>query len=651
VENDVAGASGGLFHVAAAARIGGALFLKRFPPALRRSDDRPESSSMKRLVPLLLLPLLLVLGAAVAAPKLASEERLRAEALAALGEVAGVEPRIEGKVGFVVLPWPAIEIEGLSLGSDALASLTVPQARIVLHVMPLLTGQVRPQRIELDQPELVIANGTLRDASSFGVLVGQLGTDSRSASLRVSGGRLVVRQGDAPVTILRQVDGNISWRGGRDLAVEGSADWRGERLDTKLRFNELAALAQGQAARARLSVSGAPFAFKFDGTAKFAGEPVAEGDVSLSSTKLRDLLSWLDIDTPTREGFGPFSLQARALLDPDNAAISNARIELDGNRSEGGFTLRHDLGRIVVQGSFAAGTLDLSSYGRLAISDPDSREWSRTPIDLEPLGTLDLDLRLSVGEVRAGGSSIDHVAASALLKGGRLALTIGEAEAWNGSFRAAANIAASASGPGTDVRVELAGTDVDLETSLGDLFQLERLQGTGTFRVVLGGTGESVSDIAGNLAGSLTLNAAPGAILGIDVARVLGRLESRPLSGSGSLRGGRTPFDTLDGKATVAQGVAHIDELTVASPTVRIAVGGDISIGRRDLDLKGVASLVAPDAATGEAATSSFDLPFVAQGPWDSPFLLPDPQALIRRSGAARPLLGAEAIGAVAPAP
>lgn len=605
---------------------------------------------MKRLAPLLLLPLLLVLGAAVAAPKLASESRLRAEALAALGDVGGVPPRIGGKVGFVVLPWPAIEIEELSLGKEEFATLRVPQARIILDIMPLLTGQVRPERIDLDEPELVIADRAFPDTSPVGALIGQLGTDPRNTRLRLSGGRLLVRQGEGTLTLLQQVDGDIALRGGRDLVAEGGAEWRGQRLDGRLRVADLAGLAQGQAARARLSVSGSLFALKFDGTAKFAGAPVAEGSVDLSSAKLRDLLSWLDIDPPTQEGFGAFSLQAHALLEPGSAAVSGARIELDGNRSEGGFTVRDELSRIMLQGSFASGTLDLSPYGRLAISGPDGREWSRTPIDLGALKTLDLDLRLSVGEVRVGDSSIDRVAASAFLKSGRLALTVGEAEAWNGTFRASANIAPAGNGA-TDIRVELAGTDVDLEASLGDLFQLERLQGTGTFRVALGGSGKSISEIAGNLSGTLALNAAPGAILGIDVARVLGRLESRPLSGGGSLRGGRTPFDTLDGKATVADGVAHIEELTVESPEVRIMLEGDISIGRRDLDLKGTASLTPSASVSSARETPGFELPFVAQGAWESPFLLPDPQALIRRSGAARPLLGTEAIGVATPAP
>jgi len=68
---------------------------------------------------------------------------------------------------------------------------------------------------------------------------------------------------------------------------------------------------------------------------------------------------------------------------------------------------------------------------------------------------------------------------------------------------------------------------------------------------------------------------------------------------------------------------------------VRLAVGGQVSVPARDLDLKGVATLVS------NATANEFDLPFVVQGQWDDPIMLPDPQSLIRRSGAAAPLLDA----------
>ena len=51
--------------------------------------------------------------------------------------------------------------------------------------------------------------------------------------------------------------------------------------------------------------------------------------------------------------------------------------------------------------------------------------------------------------------------------------------------------------------------------------------------------------------------------------------------------------------------------------------------------MAGTATLLAPTTGGG------FDLPFIVQGSWDDPVVLPDPQILIRRSGAAAPLLNA----------
>ena len=68
---------------------------------------------------------------------------------------------------------------------------------------------------------------------------------------------------------------------------------------------------------------------------------------------------------------------------------------------------------------------------------------------------------------------------------------------------------------------------------------------------------------------------------------------------------------------------------------MRLAIGGQVSVPTRDLDLKGVATLVS------SATANEFELPFVVQGSWDDPIMLPDPQSLIRRSGAAAPLLDA----------
>ena len=58
-----------------------------------------------------------------------------------------------------------------------------------------------------------------------------------------------------------------------------------------------------------------------------------------------------------------------------------------------------------------------------------------------------------------------------------------------------------------------------------------------------------------------------------------------------------------------------------------VAVTARSQSKKRDLDLRGVASLVGPaDAADGVA------LPFLVHGSWDNPRLSPDGPALLRRS-------------------
>jgi AsmA protein len=139
--------------------------------------------------------------------------------------------------------------------------------------------------------------------------------------------------------------------------------------------------------------------------------------------------------------------------------------------------------------------------------------------------------------------------------------------------------------------------------------------------------------VTNTLSGTASLNAHNGAISGINVEQLLRRLERRPLSGNGDFRSGRTPFDQLALNLKIEQGQVSVDEMHLSGPAVRLAVGGQVSVPTRDLDLKGVATLASSETA------NEFDLPFVVQGPWDDPIMLPDAQSLIRRSGAAAPLL------------
>jgi len=313
-------------------------------------------------------------------------------------------------------------------------------------------------------------------------------------------------------------------------------------------------------------------------------------------------------------------------------SLSGVNVELDGNAAEGVLTYAAN-GKRTWQGTLDAGALDLTPYvSTVRVMTSGSREWDRGPMALDGLTGFEIDLRLSAGKVTIGHAKIGRTAVAASLRGGKLLVTVGEAQAYGGVIRG--SLALAKAEGGAEIKSEMQFADVDLETCLGELFGLRRIEGKGNMSFALEGAGDSVLALTRNISGTVNLGAEHGALAGVNVEQVLRRLERRPLS-PGDYRSGRTPFDKLTVALKVANGAVTVAEATLDGAAVRIAMAGTASIPTRELDLTGTAALL---NGPNEVA---FELPFVVNGPWDSPMPLPDPASLIQRSGAAAPLLNA----------
>ena len=75
------------------------------------------------------------------------------------------------------------------------------------------------------------------------------------------------------------------------------------------------------------------------------------------------------------------------------------------------------------------------------------------------------------------------------------------------------------------------------------------------------------------------------------------RLERRPLSGGGNFRSGSTPFDKLTVAVKFSDGVATAQDIHLEGPAARVTMTGTASVPAREYDMKGIASLTAPDGA------------------------------------------------------
>jgi AsmA protein len=560
--------------------------------------------------------------------------------------VTGLDPALRGDAKVSLFPSGTVTFHNVLLGDDGTGEPAVAADELTAHLryFPLLAGRIEIADVTLVRPTIRVSfepDGQSNWSGLIGSLARALQPDrERSASfseIGIKDGAVLIHNHFAGRNLIERLDGvdfQLAWPSiSRSFGAIGRFVWHDQPVEASLTLGDFLAALTGEHTGLKLRLSGAPVKIAFDGAASYQPTLKIEGTLSAESPSLREAMRWTDGSKLPFGGFGRFALRAQSEIGGGAVSLTGVNVELDGNAAEGVITISTD-GHRAVQGTLAADGLDLTPYvSGVRLTAANDRNWDELPIAIEGLTDLDLDLRLSAASIKVGTAQLGRTAVAANMRAGKLDLTIGESQAFGGIAKGSLGLA-SADG-GVAVTSHLQFADVDLQNCLGEVFGFHRLDGRGNLAVNVEGSGSSVLAVTSTLNGTASLTARDGALTGINVEQLLRRLERRPLSGNGEFRSGRTPFDQLALNLKIVQGMISVDEMRIDGPAVRLAVGGQVSVPMRDLDLKGVATLVS------SATANEFELPFVVQGPWDDPIMLPDAQSLIRRSGAAAPLLDA----------
>ncbi|TMJ05897.1 MAG: AsmA family protein [Alphaproteobacteria bacterium] len=609
----------------------------------------PSATGLMRLGLVIAAVFAAGIAALVAATALIPADTVRQAVFAEIRAVTGLEPSVRGEVAVSVFPSATVSFSDVVLGDGRSQKPALAADRLTtkLQLLPLLLGRIEPADMALTRPRLLIAlepDGRSNWSGLMATLARTLKPGSQQpervlsfSEIRMTDGAITVT--DAARGISEELSGmqvSFAWPAiARSFGATGRFNWRGETFDASANAADLLAAVSGDRSGLKLRLAGAPLKLAFDGSISQRPSLKLEGTLAADGKSLREVLRWASQQPLPGAGLGPFALKAQTTLTGGNIVLSGVNIELDGNVAEGVMALATEP-RVAVKGTLAADGLDLTPYlAAINVLRSDERDWSRGPIAVGGLSNFDLDMRLSAARVTVATARLGRTGVAANLRDGRLTVAIGEAQAYGGVLKGALVLANS--GAGADIKAQIQFAEVELESCLGELFGIRRLEGKGHLTLALEASGDSVMALTRTLAGTGTLTARQGAITGFNVEQLLKRLEQRPLSIAGDFRRGRTPFEKLDATVKIAEGTAIIEEMRVEGGAVRLALGGSAFIPTRDLDLKGTATLV---SASADAAPL-FELPFVVQGQWDDPIILPDAQSLIRRSGAAAPLLDA----------
>ena len=599
------------------------------------------------------------LGIAIAAVVLASFAALGAMALlipvdtvrdaakAEIRSVTGLDLVLRGDVAVSLFPTGSVSFADVTLGDDAKPVLAADRLTARLRFFPLFAGRVQIADVSLVRPRINVSfdrDGHSNWASSIDALARALGpkanrpVDATSfTEIRINDGTIALQDATRGINeTFNKVELALAWPFiSKSFAATGRIVWHDEPIDTSITLTDFASALAGDRSGMKIRLAGAPVKFAFEGNWSTRPTLQIEGTLAADAPSLRDTLRWTGLKPLSGGGFGRFALKAKTNVSGGTIALSTVNVELDGNVAEGVLAFATD-GRQTLQGTLAAEELDLTPYvATIRLLTSNERDWNRVPLVIDGLTGVDLDLRLSAAHITLGRAKLGRTAVAANLRGGKLLVTIGESQAFGGVLKG--SMALAASDVGAEFKSQLQFTDVDLEKCLGDIFQFRRIDGRGDMAVAIDATGTSVLAMTRTLNGTANLNGRDGSLVGWNVEQLLRRLERRPLSGTGDFRNGRTPFEKLTADFKITEGIATVESVILEGSKVRLGLAGSASIPARDFDLHGVASLAVASTDTAPA----FELPFVVQGPWDDPILLPDTQALIQRSPAASPLLNA----------
>ncbi|MDE2579198.1 MAG: AsmA family protein [Hyphomicrobiales bacterium] len=592
--------------------------------------------------------LLLALAAALA-PWTVSRNALRSEIVQQLTAVSGLTVYTRGSTTFSLLPQPRIRIENVAL-VDPGGAVTMEAARLsgAVRLLPLLAGRLELASAAFEQPSLTInldvrptkPSAPARAAETRpATATARAADEARVGVIGFHDGRIVLRRGDATVETFDHVDATLDWRRiSAPAALESAFDWRGERVEATFWAGHPADLLHGENSPVTLQLRAPSLMLSANGSGAVSPRAQFDGRIVASSDLPRRLASLLGVQAPLT--FSAMKMDGEATATANAVNLANLKLRLGADDYQGSLALRAEGDRPQLSGTLSAPHINLT---RLLRDAPPlvgaDRHFSHDALDWRWLTGLDMDLRLSAAQVVLNRLSAKDVAGAVLLNAGRLEMSLADAQLYKGSIKAHAIVTPDNQGRFA-LKANMQARGVDWGAFGWDHSGDSYVNGRADVTVNLDGAGRNIDEMARSATGSAQIDLADGEIVGLDVERVLRRIDKRPLASLADIRSGHTPFGKAKVALEIADNRAKIADGVVMGANFVMNLAGDALLAERQLEMK---AAVTPLAAGAEQHAHGRDFSFDLLGSWDNPAIVPDARAIILRSDAAQPLFGASA--------
>lgn len=549
--------------------------------------------------------------------------------------VTGRKLTIEGSVKPSLWPVLGVETGRVTLSnadwSDEGPMLVAEGMSIKLDLPSLMSGTLRIAGFDLLRPEILLERS--EDGVGNWVFGGSNGGSAQAdmagadrpftldlAAIRDGSiGYLDHRTGQALQASAVDLDLRLpDYEGPLSLAASGETNGQPFTLDASL--GAFRTLYEGGVApidvTARLGAASLGFAGRAGGQ-PFAAEGVVEADLA----DLADVAALLGHEPPALpDGFGARKVALSGTVTRSAEGdwyLRGGTVTLDETQLSGDVDLRMGGARPMVAGKLQTGALALGDSAASQGQGSGSAQggWSKAPLDASGLRSVDLDLGLSVGDLRLGAVRLGAVRTHLTSDAGRMVADLGRMTAYGGALSAQIVVNAR---KGLSLGGKVDATGVALQPLLTDLAGYDRLVGTGDLSLDFVTAGNSVAEMMARIDGQGRLGLGPGEIRGLDIPAMLATLDPGQTGPQE-----KTVFDSLSATFDIQKGDLFNQDLKLASAYLRAAGAGRVGLGARDFDYRIKAS-----ALQGTDGADRITVPIWISGGWDAPRIALDLEAI-----------------------
>ncbi len=596
----------------------------------------------------------LLIIAVIAAPFLIPAERIKTELMIAANDATGRTLSIDGDFGVSVFPVLGLNASKVSFSnaptSDVANMATIEELTIELNLIPLLSGNVSVDKFILNEPVIVLEvdkngkknwefEGTAADAktkeaeSDTSTEQGDLGiSDLNLGDVQIKNGSITYKDLQGGVTHeITQANLALELLGlDQPFKTNGSAVWKGEKIELATELGALRAVLENKPTSADISVNSSKVSLNFNGDITTLTPLNVGGSTELDVPSLKGLVAWVAEPMEAADGtMENVNIKGNVGAKGDVFSFTNAELTFDKIQATGNFTA--NIGGKVpsLKGDLDLPKLDVNPYmpEQSASNDtasegskkPTGQKWDDTPIDFSPLKLVNVDFKLSVGELLVQKMKIGQTKLSTVLKDGILNLNLDELALYNG--KGTGTVTVNAQGNEAKISEAFSLTGLQLQPFLKDAADFDKLEGTGNIDLDVTTTGISQKTFVEKLNGKGSILFTDGAINGINLA-AMARNVTSAFTDSGEAQ--KTDFAELSASYTIVNGLLENKDLKLLNPFVQVFGKGKVNMPPKTLDYRLEPKVTASTKGQGSGETSGLAVPINVTGSWDDPSFAPD---------------------------